>query len=495
VSARALPALRAALTVGLVATIVALSANAATAADDREYVKYYQVSESYRGAPESLDQVATRFLGDSDRSAEVFNLNRDRKQPNGKRLTDPDRLEAGWTLLLPWDAVGAEVRYGLLPGSAPTNAKPPATRTPAPPAPGVSGPGRTSAPAPAGSAKPKRPSGCTTVAASTSRSDWAGLRLAVDQAWPQSRGKGQVVAVVDSGVEASAPSLAGRVVAGRDVVTGTGRGDTDCLGTGTAMAGLIAAQPGGRGGVTGAAPDATILPVRVVGGDGRARDGDAVEAIDAAVSAGATVIALGSHVDVNDKKVAAAVAGATKKNIVVVHSAAIGSARAADGSGDGVLRVGGVGVDGRGAAKYRPGGVDVVAPGVNVSSVGPSGPLTASGTQYAVAFVAATAALVRAAYPELDAAQVAHRVQVSADKMGDGAAPDAGYGWGMINPAVAVTLVLPEEASAAPAATDGATTVSSTRSGGQVALLVVVTLGALAAAAFLIARIRSLLRA
>jgi membrane-anchored mycosin MYCP len=484
--------LRVSLALSVVAAMIGLSATAAPAADDREYVKYYQVAESYQNAPENLTEIAARFLGDGGRSAEVFNLNQDRKQPNGKKLTDPARLEAGWTLQLPWDAVGAEVRYGLLPGSAPatTPASPGTPATPKQPRPS------SPAPATAGSPKPAKPSGCAAVAASSNRSDWAGLRLAADQAWPQSRGQDQLVAVVDSGVEAAAPQLTGHVGAGRDVATGTGRGDSDCLGTGTAMAGIIAAQPGkNQSGVAGVAPDAMVLPIRVVGGDARAKTSDAAEAIDASVASGATVIAVGSYVDANAKAVKTAVAAAVKKNVVVVQGAAIGS-KPGDRPVNGVLRVGGVGVDGRGAADYRSGGVDVVAPGVNVSSLGPKGPTTASGTQYAVAFVAGTAALVRAAYPELDAGQVAHRVQVSSDKMGDGAAPDATFGWGMINPAVAVTLVLPEEAEAAPSAGEQASsTVSETRSGGQVTLLVVVTLGALAAAVFLIARIRRLLRA
>ncbi|WP_125806123.1 S8 family serine peptidase [Actinoplanes sp. ATCC 53533] len=486
--------LRISLILGVVAALIGLSATAAPAADDREYVKYYQVSAAYRGAPENLTEIATRFLGDGARSAEVFNLNRDRRQPDGGKLTDPARLQPGWTLQLPWDAVGAEVRYGLLPGSAPAAATPPA----APSTPAAPTSTRVPAtPSSAGPAKPTRPAGCTAVAASTSRSDWAGLRLAADQAWPQSRGKGQIVAVVDSGVEASHPQLAGHVAAGEDVVTGTGRGDTDCFGTGTAMAGIIAAQPGKneQGAVTGVAPDATVLPIRVVGGESRTKAADAAKGIDAAVRSGATVIAVGSSVDLADKGVTAAVAEAVKKDVVVVHGAQVGSAPAAEAL-VGVLRAGGVGVNGKGAADYRSGGVDVVAPGVNVSSLGPRGLTTASGTQYAVAFVAATAALVRAAYPELDAGQVTHRVQVSADKMGDDRQPDATFGWGMINPAVAVTLVLPEEAEAAPSSTEQEIATSGGgRSGGQVMLLVLVTLGALGGAVFLAVRIRRLLSA
>jgi membrane-anchored mycosin MYCP len=65
----------------------------------------------------------------------------------------------------------------------------------------------------------------------------------------------------------------------------------------------------------------------------------------------------------------------------------------------------------------------------------------------------------------------------------------------MINPAVAVTLVLPEEAEAAPSGEQPASTLSASRTGDQLALLLLVTLLALAAAVFLVLRIRRLLRA
>ncbi|HWS32530.1 MAG TPA: S8 family serine peptidase [Actinoplanes sp.] len=472
------------------AALIGLSTTAASAADNPEYVKYYQVASSYQDRPENLTEIAVRFLGDGARSAEVFNLNRTRKQADGKVLTDPNRLKAGWTLELPWDAVGAEVRYGLLPGSVPATG----SSSPVTSAPSVVPP---SAGSPATPATPAKPASCTSVTASTKRSDWAGLRLAADQAWPQSRGKGQLVAVLDSGVDATNRQLTGRVDVGHDTVTETGRGDTDCLGTGTAMAGIIAAQPGKNqnDAVTGVAPDAKVLPVRVVNGKGRAKATDVVEAIDAAVRSGATVIAVGSFADVDDKAVVQAITKAVEKDVVVVHAAPAGSVAAGE-SADGVLRVGGVGVDGHGAADYRSGGVDVVAPGVNVSSLGVRGVTTASGTQYAVAFVAATAALVRTAYPDLDARQVAHRVEVSADKMGDGVQPNPTFGWGMINPAVSVTLVLPEEAEASSlTGAEQTTTVNSTRTGDQVALLVAVILLAFGAAGILIVRIRRLLRA
>src|SRR5262249_32912202 len=59
---------------------------------------------------------------------------------------------------------------------------------------------------------------------------WAQQRLAPQRVWPFTRGAGQVVAVVDSGVDASVPQLAGHVLPGLDVVANGGRADNDCVG-------------------------------------------------------------------------------------------------------------------------------------------------------------------------------------------------------------------------------------------------------------------------
>ncbi|KAA9374855.1 LysM peptidoglycan-binding domain-containing protein [Microbispora cellulosiformans] len=50
---------------------------------------------------ESLWEIAEQHLGDGTRYKEIFRLNRDRPQPGGARLTDPDVLESGWHLVLP----------------------------------------------------------------------------------------------------------------------------------------------------------------------------------------------------------------------------------------------------------------------------------------------------------------------------------------------------------------------------------------------------------
>jgi hypothetical protein len=58
------------------------------------------------GRYDSLWRIADRHLGDGRRWTEIYQLNTGRTQPGGGRLSDPDHLEEGWTLLLPADARG-----------------------------------------------------------------------------------------------------------------------------------------------------------------------------------------------------------------------------------------------------------------------------------------------------------------------------------------------------------------------------------------------------
>jgi membrane-anchored mycosin MYCP len=449
-----------------------------------DFVKYYVVASSYQRQPENLREIATRFLGTSDRVQDIVNLNAARIEPDGGKLTDADNLREGWSLILPWDAVGPEVQYGLLPDAAPKQPASP-TRTSGSD-PGSSGPEDSSAAKCAG----------VTDSLTSPQAQWATLRLAPEHAWTFTRGAGVRVAIVDSGVDASLPALSGRVTEGTDIVSGSGRGDTDCLGTGTVMASIVAARSDQGGSVTGIAPDATILPVRLVTKNSHADPADQVAAIQFAVSAGAKVIALGGYLNPADPLVAAAIAEASSHDAVVVMRAPKGLAQPAPvGSAEPapVLRVGGVGIDGTLAAKYTPNAVDVVAPGRQVAGLGISGTgeVAASGTQYAVAFVAGQAALVRARYPRLTAEQVIRRIEATADRI-TGTSPDPQYGWGLIDLGVSVTRVIPDEGrvAAPPAPVHG----PGLAAGPRIAAIVMIAVVSLAAVILLMLRLRRIIR-
>jgi len=112
-----------------------------------------------------------------------------------------------------------------------------------------------------------------------------------DAAHQVTRGDGAVVAVVDTGVDASHEDLQGRLLAGKDFVDND---DTpqDGAGHGTHVSGVIAATEGNDRGVDSVAPGARVLPIRVLGDDGSGSDEQVAKGIDFAVAQKVDVINL-----------------------------------------------------------------------------------------------------------------------------------------------------------------------------------------------------------
>src|SRR4051812_17928978 len=107
------------------------------------------------------------------------------------------------------------------------------------------------------------------------------------EAWTLSTGAGVTVAVIDTGVDAGHPDLAGHVRSdGYAYVAGAPT--ADAVGHGTHVAGIIAAVRNNGRGVAGAAPDATILPLKAFGSDDADAE-DVVSAFDRAGRAGMRV--------------------------------------------------------------------------------------------------------------------------------------------------------------------------------------------------------------
>ncbi|MGV8875029.1 MAG: type VII secretion-associated serine protease mycosin [Rhodococcus sp. (in: high G+C Gram-positive bacteria)] len=329
--------------------------------------------------------------------------------------------------------------------------------------------------------------------------------------WPITRGAGQVVAVIDTGVTAH-PRLPG-LVPGGDYVS-TGDGLFDCDAHGTMVAGLIAAQTTPGSGFAGGAPDARILSIRqsstvfqIV--DNRPEEEKTAEpenasgygnvrtmamAIRTAVDSGASVINISEVAcvpaggGVADGPLGAAVQYAVReKNVVVVAAAGnLGSAAcrtqnpmtdplrpdadpwdafatiATPAWFDDVLTVGSVESNGTPSAFSLAGPwVDVSAPGSNMTSLSSSGSGLANGTRgndgvipmtgtsFAAPLVAAVAALVRAHRPDLTALEVVDRIERTAHAPAEGWNPLVGHG--IVDPLAAVTDLVTPAPRAAPA--------------------------------------------
>lgn len=72
-------------------------------------LRYYVVQPPHDGRRDTLWSIAADHLGDPLRWHEIADLNRNRQQPDGARLTDPHWIRPGWRLLMPADAVNLPV--------------------------------------------------------------------------------------------------------------------------------------------------------------------------------------------------------------------------------------------------------------------------------------------------------------------------------------------------------------------------------------------------
>ncbi|GEL96323.1 S8 family serine peptidase [Cellulomonas composti] len=288
-------------------------------------------------------------------------------------------------------------------------------------------------------------------------------QLSAAQAWQVATGARVVVAVVDSGVDATSPHLTDAVLPGVDLVglDADTTGQADALGHGTALAGAIAARKIRGSGVVGLARDAKVLPVRVFYDEGdRAKDEGVAptpariaEGIRWAVDHGAQVVNVSMSTLEDSANLRGAVEHAAQEGVLVVASA--GNRETADDKGDGprypaaypgVLGVAAVDRDlAPTDASIRGPQVDVAAPGQDVVSAYPGGGdcVLASDTpssSFATAYVSAAAALLAERYPDEDPQQWTYRLEATAARPGADTRDDS-IGWGVIRPDAALAFV------------------------------------------------------
>jgi membrane-anchored mycosin MYCP len=336
---------------------------------------------------------------------------------------------------------------------------------------------------------------------------WAQTQLDYTALWDLGdKGDGQTVAVIDTGVN-PVDAFAGRLLSGGDYVRPNSVGQDDCDGHGTIVASLIAASPDPTTGFAGVAPDANLLPIRQSSsyyGVKNAKEGSPdqvagdttslAEAIRYAVDRQATVINISEASCRNPSKpadpaVQAAVDYAVANRVVIVAAAGNvddttdckqqntpGQDPAtfpAPAEANGVLAVAAVDQNGDPASFSLTGPwVGVAAPGVDIISSNPvmgthgqinelisqAGVSTIQGTSFAAPYVAGLAALVRERFPNLDAMGVISRIERTAEHPSAPGGKNDYVGYGMIDPAAALTAVLPGESGTSPSPRSGPAT-------------------------------------
>ena len=254
-------------------------------------------------------------------------------------------------------------------------------------------------------------------------------RIRAPQAWADSRGEGVLVAVLDTGLEPGHPQLAGHVAGGgADIVDddadvsdrpdgidsdGDGRVD-EAVGHGTFVAGLVLAV----------APDAQILPIRILDSDGIGEAVDIARGIELAVQRGARVVNLSLGMDVESEVLRQVIEEETReKGISFVASAGNGASDERHypaGQGQ-VIGIAAVDATDRKADFSNWGSwVSASAPGVGlVSLMPPAGMAVWSGTSFSAALTSGEAAVLIAFAPFARADEVRDAIEESTVELGD----------------------------------------------------------------------------
>ncbi|MFQ5857918.1 MAG: S8 family serine peptidase [Anaerolineae bacterium] len=265
---------------------------------------------------------------------------------------------------------------------------------------------------------------------------WNLAKIRAEQGWDITTGTQEVIiAVIDTGADASHPDLQGKLVAAYDFVNGDAD-PADDQGHGTHVAGIAAAVTNNGIGIAGVAWEAKIMPVKALSATGAGAHSWIANAIVWATDHGADVINMSLGGPYTSATMQQAVDYAWNHGVVIV--AAAGNANTSNptypATYENVIGVSATDLNDQKATFSNYGSyVSVASPGVSIlSTVRGSGYQTWSGTSMATPHVSGLAALLKSLHPAWTNAQIRDAIEDSAEDLGT-PGWDAIFGWGRID--------------------------------------------------------------
>ncbi len=298
-------------------------------------------------------------------------------------------------------------------------------------------------------------------------SAWHLAKIGVPSAWDASTGRGATIAILDSGVDANHPDLAGKLVPGWNCYDNNSS-TADVYGHGTAVAGTAAAATNNAVGVAALAGEAMIMPMRITDLNGYGYWSAAAQCLTWAADRGASVANISFGGVSGSSTVQSAAQYLKNKGGLTVVAAGNNGAEELIAASSTMISVSATDSNDVKASwssfgKY----VDIAAPGTNIWTTTRGGSYQRwQGTSFASPVVAGVVGLMKAANPLLGAADLEKILFSTAADLG-AAGWDSYYGNGRVNASAAVTAAQVAQASdtTAPSVSIGSPVAGSTVKG------------------------------
>jgi subtilisin family serine protease len=274
-------------------------------------------------------------------------------------------------------------------------------------------------------------------------SEWHLAKIGATTAWDTTQGAGITIAILDSGVDGTHPDLAPNLVPGYNLYSNNA--DTaDVCGHGTAVAGSAAARTNNGIGVAGVAGQAKIMPLRVAYFDSASNScyayvstiasgityaadhGARIANVSYGPLAGITAIQSAAQYMKNKGGLVFVSAGNNGVDENITPTTSLIAVSATDSA------------DAKASWSSYGNFVSLAAPGAGIWTTSKGGIYQGwNGTSFASPVAAGVAALMMAAAPSLDGAQIEQAMFASAADLGT-AGRDPLYGYGRVDAAAGV---------------------------------------------------------